>query len=410
MPDSPPGKLAPHPVRAPAPRAARLAASEAYAELAVTSNFSFLRGASHPEESVRRAAELGHAAAAIADRNSLAGVVRAHLAARETGLPLAVGARLAFTPFDAEATPPPELLVFATDRAGYGRLCRLLTDGKRRAEKGDCILHAGDLADRTAGLLAVVLPPGLADPGGAATRPTAGFVERARDVAQLFEPGAVSLGAALLAGADDERLLRELRQVGEDLALPLCALNDVHYHVAERRPLQDVLTCVRAGRAIDEAGLELFPNAERHLRSPAEMARLFRGVPDAVRRAVEVAERASAFSLDDLVYRYPAEVGDELASAIATLRELTWRGADERYPRGLSPKVRSLVERELALVDELGYAPFFLTVYDIVRFSRERRILCQGRGAAANSAICYCLGVTSVDPDRSNLLFERFVS
>ncbi|MEM7306474.1 MAG: error-prone DNA polymerase [Planctomycetota bacterium] len=407
MPDPPHVKPSPHPYTRSDPLggnedASYRPAEVAYAELQVTSNFTFLTGASRPEELVQRAAELGHRAAAIADRNTLSGVVRAHVAAREAGIPLAVGCRLAFELEEGA----PEVLVFPCDLAAYGRLCRLLTRGKRRAPKGECHLGLDDLDGHVEGLLALAVPPAppLRDELGA------GFEAALRKLGELFGNGCLSLAASAPFGPDDRGWLARLDELARGAGVPLAATNDVHYHDPTRRPLQDVLVCIREGCTIDRAGFRLFPNAERHLKSPDEMARLFREHPGALARSVEIAERAARFGLEELRYRYPDEICPPGRTPIQHLAELAWAGAERRYPAGVPAKVRGLVEHELRLIEELEYAPYFLTVHDLVVYARSRGILCQGRGAAANSAVCYCLGVTAVDPDRIDLLFERFVS
>ncbi len=414
MPEIPSTKLVPHPAKAPGTlpvpggeacpaNATDVANSTPYAELAVASNFSFLRGASHPEELVHTAAALGHRAAAIADRNSLAGVVRAHVAAEECGIGLAVGARLSF---DLEEGGAPEVLVFPRDRPGYGRLSRLLTRGKRRAEKGSCHLELEDLLEHQEGLLAVVLPPELA-----LARPT--WAQHERAVSRLrgaMNPDRLFLGACALYGPDDRAERERAARLGARVDAPLVALNDVHYHERRRRALQDVLTAIRVGQPVDTVGADLFPNAERRLKTPDEMARLFHGHGTLTARATELAQEAARFSLSELRYHYPSEVRTDGRTALETLVDETWRGAAERYPHGVPPETRARIEHEFQLIEELDYAPYFLTVHDIVRFARAQEIMCQGRGAAANSAVCYCLGVTAVDPDRIDLLFERFLS
>ncbi len=415
MPESPPQKIVQHPAKAGGPTGpqgdaeadagrtpARAPATTTYAELAVTSNFSFLRGASHPEEFVHTAAALGHRYTAIADRNSLAGVVRAHVAAEECGIGLAVGARIVF----ADEEHAPEVLVFAQDRPSYGRLSRLLTVGKRRAEKGQCLLAVEDLLDHQEGLLAVVCPPGIS----AGTQYDERFVEAIRQLRGGFDADRLSLGAALLGTADDRGDLERLQRIGQRTDTPLVALNDTHYHIRRRRALQDVVTAVRHGRSVDTAGHALFPNGERHLKAPADMEELFRGHPGLLHRAAETAGRAADFKLSELRYHYPSEVREDGRTAMETLVDATWKGAAERYGASVPDSVRSRIAYEFRLIEELDYAPYFLTVHDIVRFARSRSILCQGRGAAANSAVCYCLGVTAVDPDRIDLLFERFLS
>jgi len=364
----------------------------AYAELQVTTNFSFLEGASHPEELALTAAALGHRAIAVTDRNSLAGVVRAHKAAKEAGIRLVVGARI--DPEDG-----PSLLVFPTDRAAYGRLTRLITLGRRRAPKGECHLTRADVAAAGEGQVVLVLPP---------PTPSNGF---AVDLAAYKEalPGPVFLAAqCLYRGADRQRLAR-LAALSRATGVPLVATNDVHYHSPDRRPLQDVLTCVRARCTIDEAGWRLAANAERHLKSGAEMARLFADHPEAVANIARVLKRCR-FSLDELRYDYPEEVVTPGETPQQTLERLTWAGAAKRYGEAVPPDVVKRLHHELRLIGQLDYAPYFLTVEDIVRFARSQDILCQGRGSAANSAVCYVLGITAVDPARADLLFERFVS
>ena len=361
-----------------------------YAELQVTTNFSFLRGAAHPDELVVTAAALGHAAIAITDRNSLAGIVRAHHAAKEVGLRLVVGCRL-------DLRDGTSLLAFPEDRAAYGRLTRLLTLGKRRAPKGECHLDYADVVAHGEGQIIVALPTETADP--------ADFVAR---VAVDFK-GRAYLAAHHLYRGDDLRRIARLAALGEATGLPLVATNNVLYHVPERRPLQDVLTCIRENCTIGEAGYRLAANAERHLKAPREMARLFRGRVDTIERSLEIVERCR-FSLDELRYEYPEEPVPKGQTPQQRLAELARQGADERFPEGVPDKVRGLIEHELQLIERLDYARYFLTVHDIVRFARQRDILCQGRGSAANSVVCYCLGITAVDPARIDVLFERFIS
>ena len=369
-----------------------------YAELQVTSNFSFLRGASHPDELAVAAAALGLEALAITDRNTLAGVVRAHVAAKAAGIRLVVGARL---DFDGASS----VLCLPTDRAAYGRLSRLLTLGKRRAAKGKCHLTRDDLHDHGAGQVVIALPPARAD-HSVVSDP--GFARRLEELRWHFGDRCY-LAAQHLYRGDDARRIARLARLADSLRVPLVATGDVRAHTPERRPLMDVLSCIRAGCTIAEAGLRLAANAERHLKPGAEMARLFAGHQDAVARTVEIVERCG-FSLDELRYDYPDEVVPAGHTPQSWLVALTEAGARERYPGGVPAKVRAQIDHEFALIAELGYAPYFLTVDDIVRFARGRGILCQGRGSAANSAVCYCLGITAVDPDRIDLLFERFIS
>ncbi len=363
-----------------------------YAELAVTSNFSFLRGASHPDELVTTAALLGYRAIAIADRNSVAGIVRAYVAAKKVGIQLLVGTRLVLEGGF-------ETLCFPEDRDAYGRMTKLLTKGNRRAEKGQCVLTIEDLLDLESGHVFVALPP---------YEPGAGFETALRWLHEKFAGDTYLAATRTYHGNDDVRLER-LESLSLRCKTPMVATNDVHYHAPNRRPLQDVLTCIREHCTIQEAGLRLNVNAERHLKSPEEIVRIFKGYEGAVARTLEIAERCR-FSLDELAYEYPDEPAGESKTPQAELERLTWLGAKRRFPGGVPEKVRAAVEYELELIDGLKYAPYFLTVDDIVRFARSRGILCQGRGSAANSSVCFCLGITSVDPTKIDLLFERFVS
>jgi len=367
-----------------------------YAELGVTSNFTFLTGASHPDEFVHQAANLGYRAVAVTDHNSLAGIVRAHVAAKETGIPLIVGCRLVLTDPGWLS-----LLVYPVNRMAYGNLCRLLTVGKRRAPKGKCDLSLDDLIEHGEGLLAIVLPPSTLE---SMTTKVLHVLKAA------FDDDRLSMAITRLYGSEDEKRIHEVQALAQRIKIPLVAINDVHYHVPERKPLQDMVTCIRHGCTLSEAGFRLFPNGERYLKSPEEITRLFTEHPSALARTIEIAGRVRHFCLDELRYEYPDETCPPDMSPMEHLKILTWKGARNRYPNGLPPKVRKEIEHEFTLIEELGYAPYFLTVHDLVSFARSRGILCQGRGAAANSAVCFCLGVTSVDPDRINVLFERFVS
>jgi len=368
-----------------------------YAELHCLTNFSFLRAASHPDELVARAAELGYAALAITDRHSLAGVVEAHAAAQQLGLKLLIGAEV--HPVDA-----PAAVLLATDRAAYARLARLLTYGKSQAAKGDCRLAFADLAQHGAGLVACPF-------GNVASQQTPHAAINARSLALYREAfnGRAYLLAETHQGPNDEAWFAELQGLSKQSDIPIVAAGGVYYHAAERRPLQDVLTAIRLGRPVAECGRELFANAERHLRPLEELEWLYEKLPGALRRSQEVADRC-LFSLDELKYEYPEELVPLGIAPIDHLCRLTREGAVRRYPNGVPEKVVALIERELRLIEQLGYEAYFLTVWDLVRFARERDILCQGRGSAANSAVCYCLGVTSVDPDRIDVLFERFIS
>jgi error-prone DNA polymerase len=435
----------------------------AYAELAVTTNFSFLRGASHPHEMVETADELGCFAIGIADRNSFAGVVRAFGEAKNRKIKLVVGTRLV-------TTDGFEVLAYPTDRTAYGRLCRLLTAGNLKAKKGECHLTFAQILDASDGQMLIALPPltlfsrdtfpgrsaaqsydvipdcrqrvrpeaagpmtsSAASPGNnelQSARPREGrdpeldshFRGNERFKARLSALVRAAPGRTFLAGVhyhcgDESRRLGLLAELGEGLGAPLVAVNDVFYHAPERRPLLDVLTCIREKCTIHEAGLRLSVNAERHLKRPAEMTRLFARFPEAIARTVTIA-KACTFSLSELKYEYPDEPVPRGKTAQQHLEDLTWTGAQERYPKtqypdGIPADVALRLHDELALIAKLDYARYFLTVHDVVRFARnqDKEILCQGRGSAANSAVCYCLGITAVNPEKTKLLFARFIS
>ena len=365
-----------------------------YAELQVSSNFSFLRGASHAEELVLSAATKGLHAIAITDRNSLAGVVRGHSAHAhyKDRLNYVVGCRI--DPVDA-----PSLLCYPTDRAAYARLCRLLTVGKRRAPKGSCEIYLSDILDHAEGQLFIVVPPQVPD--------DAFRLELVR--LQGHFAGKIWLAVGRFMDGFDSERLAFTEAVETDLGIPAVVTNDVHMHLRSRKPLQDVLTCIRHHCTIEDAGYRLFPNGERHIKSPYEMTRLFPDHPQWLARTVEIADQCR-FSLTELTYEYPDENDGSGEGTQERLVRLTWEGAQKRYPDGIPDKVRVLIETELKLIDELGFSPYFLTVHDIVAFARSRNILCQGRGSAANSSVCFCLHVTSVDPAKVELLFSRFIS
>ncbi|WP_350335900.1 error-prone DNA polymerase [Coralliovum pocilloporae] len=364
-----------------------------YAELQVTTNFSFLRGASHPHEYVERAAELGLSALAVTDRNSLAGVVRAHVAAKSVGLPLVVGCRL-------DVQDAPSLLVYPRSRKGYGALSRMLTHGKRQAAKGECLLTFQDVEAYEDDWELAILPPETL---------SCGFADELMQIVSRLKTRPRLVASHAYRGEDRARL-EQLDELAQFCGLRLMATNDVHYHRSERRDLQDVVTCIRHGVKITEAGFLLHQNAERHLKPSHEMLRLFRGYEQAVAETMELVS-ACSFSLDELRYEYPTEPIPPGMTAQSYLEQLAWKGADWRYPDRVPDRVVAALRHELSLVEELEIAQYFLTVHDIVRFARDDRgILCQGRGSAANSAVCYCLGITSVDPDDIDLLFERFVS
>ncbi len=367
--------------------------SVAYAELQASSNFSFLRGASHVEELVEEAARLGLAAIGIADRNTLAGAVRAHVAAKRAGIRLLTGARLDL----ADRT---SLLCYPRDRAAWGRLCRLLTLGQQRVGKGECLLYREDLLAHAEGQLLIALPPEDGSGKGFETR-----LARLRRA----HGGPFYLAAHMLRRGGDRARLHRLATLAECTGTPLLATNDVHYHHPGRRPLHDVLTAVREHVTVAQAGWRLAANAERHLKEGGEIARLFRGHEEAVARSLE-AVSLCRFSLDEIAYEYPDEPVPPGSTPQRHLEALVRKGAAWRYPDGIPEKVSAALRHELGLIDELDYAPYFLTVHDIVCFARKKGILCQGRGSAANSAVCYCLGITAIDPVRIDLLFERFVS
>jgi error-prone DNA polymerase len=360
-----------------------------YIEFATASNFSFLRGASHPEELMMQAAELGLTGLGLCDRNSVAGVVRAHLAKREHKLALNYhpGARLVF----ADGTP--DILVYPHDRPGWGQLTRLLTLGNLRGKKGECILHLDDLVAHSFGLELIAM-------GG-----NTALLSKLRTHA----PNRVRLAASMLYRGRDRAQLMRFKETAREARVPLIAINDVHFHHPGRRPLADVLTCIREKVTIDRAGRKLAVNAERFLKPPAEMLRLFHDAPEAIEETMALSE-ALTFSLDELKQDYPDEQVAGFSSAQEALVYLAYEGANRRYPQGIPDTARKGLEHELALIGQLGYAPYFLTVYDIVRYARSQNILCQGRGSAANSTVCFCLHITEVDPERGDLLFERFIS
>ena len=372
----------------------------AYAEIGITTNFSFLRGGSHPQDYVHQAAHLGLCAIGIADHNTMAGVVRAYKELDNPALKfkpkLLIGSRLVFI----DGTP--DILAFPRDRAAYGRLCQLLTRGKRGEGtlKGECHLKFNDLLEFAEGqLLALALPHRFEE-------------AKAREILDRLGQACANslwLAASLLYRGDDRRRLARLHRIAAAAAVPLLATNEVLYHHPSRRPLQDVLTCIREKATIDTIGKRLEANAERYLKPAEEMARLFRDIPEAIAETTHFAGRI-VFSLDQLKYQYPDEPVPPGKTAQRHLEDLTWQGAHRRFPVRISPRTKKVLHKELRLIRKLKYAHYFLTVHDIVRFAREQKILCQGRGSAANSAVCYVLDVTSVDPTKVDLLFERFIS
>ena len=414
-----------------------------YAELCVTTNFTFLTGASHPEELITRTAELGLSAIAITDRNSVAGVVRAFSALKElerlrreaeeaTGTPpasvrsrqvtdpssrqnrchaplddpspveighplpaLIPGARIVLT------DSPVEWLALPADLKAWSRLTRLLSDGKRRSAKGDCDLMVADLLRWGHGMILIALPR---DPLELKQDNDLGVLTR---VARTF-PGQCFLGAAPCYDGRDPMRLDRLAEIGQSRGLAMVALGNVLMHRSSRRPLADVLTCLRIGRTIDTIGEHRLAHGEHRLKSGADMARIFHRHPAAIRRTLEIANRC-AFRLDDLRYQYPDEALDGEPAQNRLVR-LSREGLRWRYPDGPPAKIVTRVKKELKLIAEMEYAPYFLTVHDIVAFARSRGILCQGRGSAANSVVCYLLGVTEVPPESITLIFERFIS
>ena len=417
-----------HPVEPPR-RENQRAQAGGYAELCVTTNFTFLTGASHPEELVTRAAELGLSAIAITDRNSLAGVVRAYSALKELrreadeavrirsqhqvdncsrqeiGMPediarpdtlhipkLITGCRLVLR--DSKV----EWIALPTDMAAYQHLTRLLTLGKRRAEKAECHLDLKDMLDHCTGMILIALPQ-------ADLRRSAPDIQ---PVQRRF-PGYVFLGAAPRYDGSDQGYLDACAWLAQRCSTPMVAVGDVLMHRASRRPLADVLTCMREGCTIDNIGTRALLNAERRLKGRAEMERVFHRHPAALRRSLEIAGRCS-FCLSELSYQYPDEIAEGGETPMARLKRLAEEGLSRRYPNGAPKRPRELMAKELAVVDELKFSAYFLTVYDIVQYARSQGILCQGRGSAANSVLCYLLGITDVAPEQIGMVFERFVS
>jgi error-prone DNA polymerase len=380
-----------------------MTAQPAFAELVAATNYSFLRGASHPADMVAQAVALGMRGIGVADRNSIAGVVRAWVALKharaklrdETGeeldFKLVAGARLVF----ADGTP--DVVAYPATRHGWGRLTRLLTVGNRRAEKGDCILHLEDLLEYCDDLLLIALAN-----------------EKHEQVLHRLaaaRPGAVWLGATMLRQGRDARRLARQVALAERVGLPLLATNDALYDAPEARPLHDVLTCILEGTTIRDAGRRLAANAERHLKEPREMARLFRACPQALTETAAFLDRID-FSLEQLKYEYPHEPVPDGWEPQAWLEHLVLSAAAAKFPDGLPPRYRKTLDEEFGLIRKRNYAYYFLTVRDLVHYARglPKPILCQGRGSAANSLVCYLLGVTPIDPVKEKLLFSRFLS
>ncbi|MDB5504653.1 MAG: error-prone polymerase, DnaE-like protein [Tardiphaga sp.] len=369
-----------------------------YAEIGITTNFSFLRGGSHPGDYVHQASELQIPVIGLADHNTLAGVVRAYKELENEDLThcprLLIGARLIFS----DATP--DILVYPRDRDAYGRLCQLLTRGKRIAEKGECHLTLGDLLDFSEGQLLILTLP---------HRFETAIALKVLDALQRSRADGVWLAASILYRGDDRRRLARLQRVAATARVPLLATNEVLYHHPDRRPLQDVLSCIREKATIETVGTRLQANAERFLKPASEMARLFREAPESIAETMRFARRIT-FSLDQLKYHYPDEPVPKGKTAQQHLTDLTWEGMDRYFPGVIDAKLENTLRKELALIEKLDYAHYFLTVHDIVQYARSQNILCQGRGSAANSAVCFMLGITSVNPSKVDLLFERFIS
>lgn len=369
-----------------------------YTELQVTTNFSFLRGGSHPEEMVAQAAALGYTEIAITDHNTLAGVVRAHTAAKAAGIRIIVGCCI-------DLKDGPSLLAYPTHLDGYARLSHLLTTGNLRTEKGKCELYKKDVYAHKEGILFAVAPPPKLNNRFDYDEP---FKQALREYRENLT-GQLYLTVTRSYQGDDIKKFYRLRELSDYYKIPLLATNDVHYHDADRRQLQDMLTCIREKRTIYNAGYLLHQNAERFLKPEKEVLRLFRQYPDAIHRTQEIVN-ACRFSLDELKYVYPQEITTEGRTPDQQLAYLVWQGAQKRFGETIPEKIKKSIEYELDFVERKNYAAYFLTVYDFVQFARANEILCQGRGSAANSVICYCLEITSVDPSKFRLLFARFMS
>jgi len=369
-----------------------------YSELQVTTNFSFLHGASHPEEMVEYAAQLGYKSIAITDRNTFAGIVRGHAAAKKYGIRFIPACRL-------DLIDGTSLLAYPTDINAYSRLSNLLSVGNLRTEKGKCELYKSDVYEYSKGLKLVAIPPSKLNKN---FEFESTFLKQMREYQDVFGEN-LFIAATRWYRGSDTKLLYRIFELSQKLKIAVVATNDVHYHNSGRRELQDVVTCVREKCTIHNAGFRLHPNAERYLKSVDEMFRLFRQYPDAIDQTQVISE-ACHFSLDQLKYKYPKEITRDGRTPQEELTDLTWNGARQLFGKKIPEKISANIEYELKFISEVNYAEYFLTVYDIVRYAREQKILCQGRGSAANSTVCYCLGITSVDPAKFDLLFERFIS
>ena len=392
-----------------------------FVELCSYSNFSFLQGASHPEEIVQQAAVLGYTAIGITDKNSISGLVRAHVKAQKAGIDLISGCEISLLSYLPEKPAeeetvwitedhynldhllpllPISLSLYPTNTAQYSSLCRLLSTGKLRAPKGHCWLTLEDCFSQLEAMHAVVH---ILDPKHKLILPS---LKNLKD----FFKDMLSVSISRTYSANESQVSSATLAIAKTFSLPLLSTNRVFYHEPSRRKLQDVLTSIRNRTSVERAGFLLSQNSERFLKSPEEICRLFRSFPNALKRSEEIREASSNFSLDQLSYEYPEEVCPNGKSPQLYLKELTLAGARKRFPKGIPRKVKEQLQHEFSLIEELNYARYFLTVNDIVRFAKAQGILCQGRGAAANSAVCYCLGITAVDPSRTRLLLERFIS
>jgi error-prone DNA polymerase len=369
-----------------------------YTELQITTNFSFLRGGSHPEEIVEQAIALGYKEIAITDRNTLAGIVRAHIAARGKDIRIIPACRL-------DLLDGASLLAYPTDKEAYARLSALLTKGNREAEKGKCFLKKKDVFEYAKGIKFIVIPPSSLNLNYE-FEPE--FLAELRQYKQALG-SQLYLGAIRSYRAYDSKMLYRLSEVSAESGIPMIATNDVHYHNRDRRELQDIITCVREKCTIYNAGFRLYQNAERYLKPVNEMQRLFRQYPDAIEQTQEIVN-ACQFSLSELQYVYPEEITSEGRTPQEELIHLTWEGAKEKLGDAMTPNLKETIQYELDFIERKNYAAYFLTVFDFVRFARSKDILCQGRGSAANSVVCYCLGITSVDPSKFKVLFARFMS
>lgn len=368
-----------------------------YTELRCKSNFSFLRGASHPHELVETASQLGYAGLAITDLASVAGVVRGHTAAKELNLPFLVGTEIQL--FDG-----PEITLWPIDRSGYGRMCRLISRGRTRSEKGSYKLVWQDICELNQGLLVGIIESETDEFTDYKSPRNFGF----QQICDAFGDRAYLLGE-LHRGVDDRGRLEQLSSLSKAVGLPLVASGNVHYHAAHRMLVHDCVTAIRSGTLIGHNADEHFSNSQYHLRELKEIYDLYKAYPEAVERTQEITDQCR-FSLDELRYEYPEEISPSDISQLEHLKRLTWEGANHRWPAGVPAKIIKLLRHEISIIEDLKYESYFLTVWDLVRFARQQNILCQGRGSAANSAVCYCLGITNVDPSQSDVLFERFIS